>query len=104
MVIGVQEGGGAEGGYREIMRDSSLGSSINIAGLLGGDDPDNTAPNNGNNYRSTVLANTSVRSFFTTNLTNDDGALFLFALTEGFGIWRATYDSGVASWSVDLSR
>lgn len=90
MVIGVEEGNGSEGGYREITRDGT----IDIAGLAANSA---TNPNNANNYRSTQLAVTTVRSFFVNNNA-------LFALTDGYGVWRASYINGVARWVVDLSR
>lgn len=92
MVIGIEEGGGVEGGYREITRDGTT----NIAGL---DATDITDPSTGSNYHSVELGVTTIRSFF----VSGDA---LFALTHGFGVWRTVYpsDGTAPTWSVDLSR
>lgn len=91
MVIGVEDAAGNEGGYRQIKR---AGTTDNIAGLTAASISN---PNNNSNYRSSKLSVTTVNSFFV-------DAMHLFALTDGYGIWRATYTSGLPSWSVDLSR
>ncbi len=83
LLIGIRDNNTVEGGYREIeINGSQIGEIHNPQGT---------------SYSSAALSTTSVRSFFV-----DGGKLF--ALTEGRGMWRASYDSGVPTWSLDFSR
>lgn len=95
VVIGVEEAFGNEGGYRQIKRQiKSDGTATMIAGMIAASISN---PSNNSNYRSSKLSLTTVSSFFVDNQ-------YLFALTDGYGIWRGTYANGSPSWSVDLSR
>ena len=79
LLIGVQDNNIVGGGYRE----------IEITGAI--HDPQGTS------YSSASLSSTTVHSFFV-----DGGKLFAFS--EGRGLWRASYDNGVPTWSLDFSR
>ena len=89
IVIGIEDNGRVEGGYREIAADTSIPTLGSLSSI--------TDPNANSNYRSTQMSRTTTHSFMV------DGDM-LFALTYGFGLWRATYSNGIPNWTVDLSR
>jgi len=88
IMIGVEDNGQREGGYREIPLDESV---TTIASLSTINNP------RGTNYTSVPLSTAATRSFFV-----DGNAIF--ALTNGRGLWRGVYSDNIPKWSWDLSR
>ena len=76
LVVGLDTRLTSSGGYYEV--DDSLGTSR----------PD------GDNYRAADISDASIHGFYV-----DTANQTLFALTNGDGLWSATYDGGEPEWS-----
>ncbi|NBF38882.1 MAG: hypothetical protein GVY14_00550 [Spirochaetes bacterium] len=76
LVVGLDTREASSGGYYEV--DSGLGT----------DRPD------GDNYRAADISDASIHGFYVDSDNNT-----LFALTNGDGLWSATYDGGEPEWS-----
>jgi hypothetical protein len=69
-------------------RETSSGGYYEVDSALGTDRPD------GDNYRAADISDASIHGFYV-----DSANETLFALTNGDGLWSATYDGGEPEWS-----
>lgn len=69
-------------------RETSAGGYYEVDSALGTDRPD------GDNYRAADISDASIHGFYVDS-TNET----LFALTNGDGLWSATYENGEPEWS-----